>query len=198
VVSLAPTVTAPAGHVFLTPQQQRAIAEGVRTRDGPAEEELVRLFSARLGVMARNRLRDPEAARDLTQDVLLTVIRALRNGQLRDPERLTGFVYGTARNLINNHLRTRARLPAEEPLDDDLLVTCTPDLLEEAERGTLARRALSALDATSRTILTLTLVEDLKPAAIAKQLGLTPEVVRTRKSRALRQIAERFKALSRI
>ena len=182
----------------LTPQQQRALAERVGSRDPVAEEELVRLFAARIRVMARVRLRDPEAARDLTQDILLAVIRALRNGQLRETNRLAAFVYGTARNLINNYIRTRARAPALDPLDEEALATHTTDLLEDEERSTLARRAMSALDATSRRILVLTLVEGLKPGDIATRLGLTPEVVRARKSRALRQVVERVKKLSRI
>jgi hypothetical protein len=46
-------------------------------------------------------MRNPEAPRDLTQDVLLVVVHALRNGHLREPERLAAF-YGTAHNLVHN------------------------------------------------------------------------------------------------
>ena len=47
---------------------------------------------------------------------MLAAVRALRREQLRDPERLAGgFVYGTARNVLNNYLRTRSRLPKEDP-----------------------------------------------------------------------------------
>jgi RNA polymerase sigma factor (sigma-70 family) len=184
--------------VLLTPEQQRLLAERIRARDPSAEEELVRLFSARIAMMARARLRDAEVARDVTQDVLFAVIRALRQGQVREAERLSGFVYGTARNLINNHLRTRSRLPAEDPLDDQAVALDMPDLVEDAERGSLVKLALVDLDETSRTILLLTLVEDLKPGDIAARLGLSAEVVRARKSRALRQVTERVKKLSRI
>jgi len=150
--------------------------------------------------MARVRLGDPEAARDLTQDVLLAVVRALRDGQLRETDRLTAFVFGIARNQINNYRRSLARVPAQDPLDEEMMAVAvhTTDLLQDAERSTLMRRAMSDLDATSRTILVLTLVEGLKPGEIAGRLGLTPEVVRTRKSRALRQVAKRIKKLSRI
>lgn len=192
-----PAAATPGMHVLLTPQQQRALAERVHARDASAEEELVRLFSARIGLMVRMRLRDPEAARDLTQDVLLAVFHALRNGQLRDAERLTAFVYGIARNLINNYLRTRVRLPPEDPLDDTLMAASLPDQLEDAERGALVRRALDVLDSTDRRILLLTLIEGLKPAEIGARLGMSSEVVRTRKSRALKKTAERVKNLTR-
>lgn len=197
-LSLVPAETPPRMQVLLTPEQQRLLAERIRACDRSAEEELVHLFSARIAVMARTRLRDAEAARDITQDVLFTVIRALRQGQLREAERLSGFVYGTARNLINNHLRSRTRLPVEHPLDDDVLAQHMPDLVEDAERDALVKQALNDLEKTSRTILLMTLVDDLKPGEIAARLGLSPEVVRARKSRALRQVAEHVRRLSRI
>lgn len=197
-LSLVTAGTPPDMPALLTPEQQSTLAERIRARDPSAEEELVRLFSGRIALMARIRTRDAEAARDVTQDVLLAVFRALWSGQLREAERLTAFVYGTARNLINNHLRTRSRLPAEDPLDDSHAVASLPDELENTERGALVRRALAVLDSTDRQILLLTLIEGLKPAEIGVRLGLTSEVVRTRKSRALRKATEQVNHLSRI
>ena len=42
-----------------------------------------------------------------------------------------------------------------------------------------------------------TLVEGMKPREIAPRVGLSPELVRTRKSRAVRVLVERVEALSR-
>ena len=143
------------------------------------------------------RSRDPEAARDLAQDVMLAVVRALRNEQLREPERLAGFVYGTARNVINNYLRTRSRLPKEDSIDAALHLASPPDPVDHGERIGLVRRALGTLGSTDRKILLLTLVEGLKPGEIGVRLGLTSEIVRARKSRALKKTIERVKRLSR-
>ena len=72
------------------------------------------------------RTRDREFARDLAQDVLMHVLTALRDGQLRDQERLAAFVYGTARNVMNNYLRT-GRQRRTEPLDPEFAaVTADP------------------------------------------------------------------------
>ena len=60
-------------------------------------------------VIAVARTRDREAARDLTQEILIAVLKALREGRLRDSEKLSAFIQGTARNLINNYLRTKVR-----------------------------------------------------------------------------------------
>jgi RNA polymerase sigma-70 factor (ECF subfamily) len=181
----------------LSPEQQSTLAERIRSREPSAEEELVHLFSDRIAFLVLARTRDREAARDLTQDVMLAVVLALRDGHLREAERLAAFVYGTARNVINNYLRTRSRLPREDPIDAGFHVANIPDPLENTERSAVVRRALSGLDSTDRKILLLTLVEGLKPGEIAVQLGLTAEVVRTRKSRALKKTIERVKKLSR-
>ena len=181
----------------LSPEQQITLVERVRQRDGPAEEALVQLFSDRIAFLIRTRTRDPEAARDLTQEVLLAAVLALRNGQLREPDRLAAFVYGIARNIINNYLRTRSRLPCEAGVDPEIQPANSSDTFEDTERAALVRSALRVLDRTDRRILLLTLVEGLKPGEIADRLGLTSEVVRTRKSRALKKAIERIKELSR-
>jgi len=177
--------------------QQHTLAERIRSGNPSAEEELVRAFSSRVRLLALVRTHDPELARDLTQEVMLAVVCALREGQLHDAERLPGFVYGTARNLINNYLRKRSRLPPEGPIDATLHLESTPDPVEGAERRALVRRALAALKDIDRRILLLTLVDDLKPGEIAARLGLASEVVRTRKSRALKHVIERVRKLSR-
>ena len=190
---------APAGvsRALLTPQQQSSLAERIRGHEPAAEEELVGLFSDRVRFMVLARTRDPEVARDLAQDVMLAVVRALRGEQLREPERLAGFVYGTARNVLNNYLRSRSRLPKEDPIDDALHLAQPPEPVDNTERMGLVRRALAFLGSTDRRILLLTLVEGLKPGQIGAQLGMTSEVVRARKSRALKKTIERVKRLSR-
>jgi RNA polymerase sigma-70 factor (ECF subfamily) len=174
-----------------------ALAERIRLCEGPAEEQLVALFRDRIVFLAAARTGDPEAARDLAQDALIAVIRALRNNQLREPERLTGFVYGTARNIINNYLRSRSRLPRQESIDAAADVPDPAERAEKSEQAQIVRRAIGALDPIDRKILLLTLVGGLKPGEIGARLGLKPEVVRARKSRALKKTIDRVRRLSR-
>ena len=186
-----------ASREFLTPQQQRQLADRVHRHEPSAEDELVTRFSDRVRFLVLARTRDPEAARDLTQEVMLAVVQALRGKQLREPERLAGFVYGTARNVINNYLRTRSRQPREDSIDAALHLESPSEPLEDRERVGLVRRALANLDPIDRKILLLTLVEGLKPGEIGARLGLSSEVVRARKSRALKKTTDRVKKLSR-
>ncbi len=167
--------------------------------DPAAEDHLARTFGPRIYVMALVRTRDPDAAHDLSQSALLEILLALRKGQLRDRQKLPGFVWGTARNVINYYLRGRTQAPGSEPLG-----AATPGAngaqvqdLERAERLALVRRAVARLEPGDQRILRMTLVDGWEPAEIAARLGLSSEVVRQRKSRAVKRVIEVVKDLSR-
>ena len=165
--------------------------------DRAAESALVEHFTPRIRAMAVARLRNPDAARDLTQETLIAVLHAARNGQIRDPARLSAFVQGVARNLVNNYSRRRHQHPEVE-LDEvaqNLVVADDPD---SKERRELLVRALQTLDKTDRDVLRLTLVDGLKPAEIAARSGVSAEVVRTRKTRALKRALAAISSLSRL
>jgi RNA polymerase sigma-70 factor (ECF subfamily) len=180
-----------------SPAEQRSLAARIQDGDPLAEDELVRLYGTRVLVMLIARTRDRDVARDLCQDVMIALLHALREGQLRDTDRLSAFVHGVARNTANNYARTRGRLPGLTELSESLATTCAGDPAESAQRRQFVNRALASVPATDRRILMLTLVDGLKPAEIAAQLGLNGEVVRARKSRALRKVIEYVKGLSR-
>ncbi len=146
------------------------------------------------------RTRDAELARDLAQDALVALLQALRQGQLRDSERLPAFAHGIARNIVNNYFRTRQREPQRQPLMDDMAVVGPEQdrADEDEERLDLVRRGLADLSPSDREILRLTLADGLKPGEIAEKLGLTAEVVRARKSRAQKRIVTAIEKLSRI
>jgi len=189
------------GRVFpdqvTTPEGQGALVERLRNGDPSAEDQLIRTFGPRVLVMMRARVQELDTARDLCQDVLIAALHALRQGKLRDEERLAAFVHGIARNTANNYLRTRRRQPILEELPESVPAANWNDPVESVERRQLVNRALSAVTEEDRSILMLTLVEGLKPGEIAERLGLNDEVVRTRKSRALRRVIQRVRDLSR-
>jgi RNA polymerase sigma factor (sigma-70 family) len=129
--------------------------------------------------------------------VLLAVLQALRARRVRDGERLAAFVAGTARNVLSNHRRKERRTPTSGALPLEAAPPAeAPDHYEETERREALRRALVLLEPVDRRILELTLEEGWRPAEIANRLGLSGDVVRTRKSRAIRRIVENVTAAS--
>ena len=182
----------------ITAEQQAALVARLRAGDVDGETELAALFAGRLRLMIGTRIGDREAARDLAQEALIACIVALRAGQLRDPERLAAFVHGVGRNIANNYLRKRQMAPPEVDLDPaHASVESAATLFERHQDLAIANQALGALGANEREVLTLTLVEGLKPGEIARRLKLRVDVVRTRKSRALKKVVAEVERLSR-
>jgi RNA polymerase sigma-70 factor (ECF subfamily) len=165
------------------------LVERVRQGDAEAESEFAALFAPRVRAMLGVRIRDREAARELANDVLMASLQALRQGQVREPGKLGAFVHGIARNLANNHLRRVTARPLEVPLAPESAITDPTGELEHRDRLARVRRVLAELEPMDRRILTEMLAEGRASVDIAASLGVTPEVVRTRKLRALRRIA---------
>jgi DNA-directed RNA polymerase specialized sigma24 family protein len=90
----------------------------------PNEDEraICERFAGRIHAYGLRHLRDPPAAQDLVQHVLLAVVQALRAGRVEEPTRLDAYVLGTCRNAVMDYYsnpRTAAlqieRLAASEP-----------------------------------------------------------------------------------
>ena len=177
---------------LLTAEEQADLVARIRVGDRAAEARLVELFSAPIRMMARVRARGAVDDQDVCQDVLIAVITGLRRGQLREVDRLGGFIAGVARNVINNALRV-GRTRSVEPLgDDDVAVADLRDEIARRDRARMLRTALEEVGESDRQILVLTLVHGLKSGEVARRLGLDDQVVRARKSRAIRRLTDRL------
>jgi RNA polymerase sigma-70 factor, ECF subfamily len=172
------------------------IVRNIASGDRNAEEQLIEYVAPRVRAMALARTRDRDLARDLTQEILVGVLIAARKDQIRDQSRVIAFVCGVAKNVINNHAR-RQRMHPESPLDDELPRLAIEDNQEASDRLRALDGALAQLNETDQQLLRLTLVDGMKPGEIAERLRLTPEVVRTRKSRALKRMLDAMEVPSR-
>lgn len=173
-----------------------ALCARISDGDPKAEEQLALHFQRRIRVFLRGRTRDPQVVEEVCQEIMIALLCALREGRVREPEMLSSFVYGVARNRLNDYVRKQAR----EKLD---AFPCGLDVIapaidpEEQERYQTAIQEIDKLDHDDRRILAMTLVDGLKPGEIAATLSLTSEVVRQRKSRAIKRLAARLGFRSR-
>jgi len=127
---------------------------------------------------------DAETAADVLGDTLLVAWRRFDDVP---PEPLP-WLYGVARNCLANAergVRRRARLAArlaDQPHDQtgDAVPAGSDDLLE----------ALEDLDDTERELIRLWAWEQLTPAEIGTALGLTPNAVSIRLTRARQHLRE--------
>lgn len=168
----------------------------IRSGDAAAEEELARLYNRQVLLIAAARTRDREAARDLTQEIQIAVLQAVRAGKLREADKLSAFVQGTAKNVINNYFRTRARR-AECALDS--VSTASKNSVEEQEfqeRRRLVQLELERFGPVDQKILLYSMVDGHSLAEVAQRLELSHEAVRARKSRMIKKIMKKFGGLS--
>ncbi|HYR00503.1 MAG TPA: sigma-70 family RNA polymerase sigma factor [Casimicrobiaceae bacterium] len=167
---------------------RRIAAAGAGT-DSAAETELYRRLAPRARLYGLRHLRDPQAARDLMQQVLLMTLERLRAGKLREPERIASFVLGTCRMAVLEIRRgtwRRERLLAAYG-DTAEAVEAPEPLGLEAER---LAPCLQALAERERTVVTLTFFADKSGDEVAKELGLSAGNVRVIRHRALARLRE--------
>lgn len=142
---------------------------------------LRRFFEKRLG--SRN-----EEIDDLVQEVFL---RLAASQEMRPGERLDGYVFRTAMNLLRDYLRrlahraAQAHEPYEEVLHGSVPEGVTPErelLGQEAVERLVA--ALYGLPERTRNIWVLYHFEDLSHREIAEQLGIAASTIEKHMSRA--------------
>lgn len=126
---------------------------------------------------------DPERQRELQQDILLAVWRALPRYRAEAP--LRAFIARVAHNRAVTHVAREAAEPRRQPLDE-AAPSNAPSPHDAAEARDLQARlaqAVRALPLALRQPALLTL-EGFSPAEIAGMLGLNANVVSIRLTRA--------------
>lgn len=162
----------------------RRIAAAGAAIDSAAESELYRRLAPRVRLYGLRHLRDPQAAHDLVQDVLLMTIERLRAGRLRDPERIASFVLGTCRMVVLEIRRgTWRRAGLLATYGDTLAADAVPE--PPALDAEALAACLQALAERDRTVIVLTFFAEKSGDEVASELGLSPGNVRVIRHRAL-------------
>ena len=126
---------------------------------------------------------DPEVRRELEQDILLAVWRALPRYRGEAPVR--AFLARVAHNRAVTHVSREASAPRRSPLDE-ALPSADPTPHDRVEADDLRERladAVRALPLSLRQPASLTL-EGFSPAEIGQMLGLNANTVSIRLTRA--------------
>jgi RNA polymerase sigma-70 factor (ECF subfamily) len=146
------------------------------------------------------RIKDRSLAEDLTQDVLLKVVRACERGQI---ERADSYVFKVAINLLRDHRRRVLRagpaifLPIEEldgQLENQLVEAISPErvlLSEESLADVL--RSLGELGELTRNIFILFRLENMKQKDIAALYGIAQSTVEKHVMKAVIHLGKRYR-----
>jgi RNA polymerase sigma-70 factor (ECF subfamily) len=136
---------------------------------------------------ALKHLRNEAAAADLMQEILIMLLEKLRAGAVREPGQIASFVLGTARQMIVDGRRNRARrerILEAFPLD---LVPGDADEPEEVD-GLRLRGCLESLPERERAVLVMTFYDDRPADAVGAELGLSAGNVRVIRHRGLERL----------
>ena len=175
----------------------------IRAGEPSADDELVRRYSRGVFFVINQLMPDRSQAEDVYQDSFRLALEKVRAGELREPERLSGFVCGLARNLVLEQFRkTRRRQELQEPEagEDRPLPSLEPsqlDRLLRREQGELARQVLDALPSDrDRKVLYRFYIADDDKEEICADLGITSlhfNQVLCRARERYRQLFERMR-----
>jgi len=156
-------------------------------RDAAAEAELCRRLGPRIRLYGLKHLRNAAAAADLMQDVLVMLLQKLREGAVREPERVASFVLGAARQMaVDGRRGDRRRVRILEAFPLDLLPQDeeASDPLDTQRLGS----CLAALPERERAVLVMTFYDDRSADAVASELGLSAGNVRVIRHRGLERL----------
>ncbi len=157
--------------------------------DREAEAELFRRMAPRVRLYGLRHLRDHAAAEDLMQQVLITTLEALRQGRLREPEKLASFVLGTCRMTVLNLRRSahhRAELLAQFGTN---LPTATPPAEPLCDLDQLTE-CVQHLKERERSVVVMTFYDEQSGEKIADWLGISAANLRVIRHRAIRQLRD--------
>ena len=170
-----------------------SMIEQIQSDEDSGMEELYRVFSRGVRFFFWRHLGHQDLD-DAVHDTFVMVAQAIRRGDIRDPERLMGFVWTVVRRQlaaqIDRSAATRAHqvsldgfLPADRGGDPEWTAMVS-------ERQVMARRLLGEVSARDREILVRFYLREQTQAEICREMELTETQFRLLKSRAKARLAK--------
>ena len=172
------------------PELVRRIREG----DPAGMEEFYRVISKGIRFHLYRQL-GPQDLDDRVHDIFLIITQAIQKGELREPERLMGYVWTILRRQIAAHIdqavstrRQAAPLDSIAPLRDR---DPSPErLMIDRQNHDLAYRVLQSLRQREREVLVRFYLREERPEQICREMRLTATQFRLIKSRAKARFSE--------
>lgn len=170
------------------------LVERIRFSQADGMAELYHLFSKGVRFYLCRHLGIQELD-DKVHDIFMVVVQAIRRGELREPERLMGFVRTVVRRQVAAHIDKAVQARREQmDLDASARVPDPNGNPEEAaifnQKEELVRRILAELSSRDREILTRFYLHEESQEEICAVMILTETQFRLLKSRAKSRFGE--------
>ena len=189
-----PSATDPGLTVHSVEQDWTKLVEQIRNDDPAGMEELYRIFSKGIRFFLYRQLGRQDLD-DKMHDVFLIVTQSIRKGELREPERLMGYVHTVVRRQVAAYIEDAIRARRHQSdLDGDLVLS---DHGPDPERGAIERentevamRVLMSIGRRDREVLMRFYLREQTAADICREMQLTETQFRLIKSRAKARFGE--------
>ena len=170
------------------------LVERIRLEKTDGMEDLYQLFSRGIRFYLCRQL-GPQELDDKVHDTFVVVVQAIRRGELREPERLMGFVRTIVRRQVAAHIDKVVHNRREQAeFDSTVRVPDPRGNPEEAamfrQRIGLIRQVLGELSERDKDILTRFYIDEQSQEQICSEMGLTETQFRLLKSRAKARFGE--------
>jgi RNA polymerase sigma factor (sigma-70 family) len=157
-------------------------------------EQLYKLFSRGIRYYLCRQL-GPQELEDKVHDTFLIVVNAIRRGDLREPERLMGFVRTVVRRQVAAYIEQAVHNRREQAdLETGVTVADRKQNPEQEamirQKSELMKSALNALSQRDRDILVRFYLHEQPQDQICKEMALTETQFRLLKSRAKAKFGE--------
>src|ERR1044072_348690 len=162
-----------------------------------AEEELFRRYKNGIAIIIGRIVHNESVTEDLSQETFRIALEKIRDGDVREPERLSGFICGVARNVAIEYIRKMRRLTNQEEIGKaEQIRDPQPDQFEQLwrkERAEIVRKAISELKVErDREVLSRYYIAEEDKEQICADLGLTSHQFNSVVFRALKRYKELY------
>jgi RNA polymerase sigma factor (sigma-70 family) len=171
-----------------------ALVERIRAADPSAMEELYAVFAKGVRYYLWRQV-GPQDLDDRMHDIFLIITQSIQKGELRDPERLMGFVRTIARRQVAAAI-TDAVQARRNQVDVDTRLNVSDQMPDperrviEKQNQELAMRVLGSLHKREREVLIRFYLQEQTPQQICLEMDLTPTQFRLIKTRAKARFTE--------
>ncbi len=171
-----------------------SLVERIRCGSEEGMTELYRLFSKGIRFYLCRQL-GPQELDDKVHDTFLIVVQAIRRGDLREPERLMGFVRTVVRRQVAAYIDDAVQTRREQAdLESGGIIADAKRNPEEKAIGrqneALMVQVLRSMSARDRDILTRFYLHEQTQEQICADMGLSETQFRLLKSRAKARFGE--------
>jgi len=171
-----------------------ALVERIHSGETDGMEELYQLFSKGIRFHLCRQLGTQELD-DKVHDTFVVVVQAIRRGEVREPQRLMGFVRTIVRRQVAAHIDRVVRSRREQiDMESSTKIVDPHENPEETaifqQRADLLKRVLGELSKRDREILTRFYLREQDQDQICSEMALTVTQFRLLKSRAKARFGE--------